>query len=75
MKAPLNPKQFALDIVNGLPASATIEDLKYEFSVIIDLLAGLRDIDEGRTIPHEQVMAEVREWISKSTGRREHATT
>jgi len=75
MKAPLNPREFALEYITRLPASATIEDLEYEFSTVIALLDGLREIDEGRTIPHEEIMAEVREWIAKSTGRLEHAAT
>jgi hypothetical protein len=69
----MNPKEFALDVLGRLPETTTIKDLKYEFRVIIGLLEGLRDVDEGRTIPHEQAMAEVREWMLTSTGRRDSA--
>jgi hypothetical protein len=65
------PKQFALDILARLPDDANFERIREECNLIVSLLESYEDEKAGRLIPHEQVVAEFKEWISKSAGRRE----
>ncbi len=52
-------KQAAKQIIDQLPDQATWDDIMYELYVKQKIEAGLADIDAGRTIPHEQVKAEL----------------
>lgn len=51
-------KQAALDLVQNLPDDCTWDDVMYRVYVRQKIEEGRRDIEEGRTIPHEQVLAE-----------------
>jgi hypothetical protein len=75
MREPVNPRQFALDAIARLPQSATLEDLRDQFQIILGLLESYRDEERGDLVPHAQVRAEVQEWISKATGRVQPAAT
>jgi hypothetical protein len=74
MRERINPRQFALNVLGKLPPEASLEDIREQFDLILGLLEGIRDTEEGRTIPHAQMMAELQEWISKSAGRSQPAT-
>ena len=47
-----------IDFAIALPDDCTWDDVMYRFYVRQKIEAGRRDIEQGRTIPHEQVMAE-----------------
>ena len=75
MKEPINPRQFALDVIAALPENASNEKVREELEILSGILESIRDEELGRMYTHEQVMAELKEWISASTGRREPAAT
>ena len=52
-------KQAARRIIEQLPDQATWDDIMYELYVKQKIEEGLKAVDEGRTIPHEQVKAEL----------------
>jgi predicted transcriptional regulator len=54
----LGIKQAALDIVQSLPDNATWGDLQYKLHVREKIERGLADIEAGRVVSHETVMAE-----------------
>ena len=53
------PKQAAKDLIEHLPDQASWNDIMYELYVKQKIEEGLADIEAGRTIPHEQVKAEL----------------
>ena len=53
------PKQAAKELIEHLPDQASWNDIMYELYVKQKIEAGLADIEAGRTIPHEQVKAEL----------------
>ncbi len=53
------PKQAARQLLDHLPDQASWDDIMYELYVKEKIEAGLADIKAGRTIPHEQVKAEL----------------
>lgn len=48
-------KEQARELVARLPEDATRSDLVYEIDLRRKVEAGLRDLDEGRSTPHEEV--------------------
>jgi hypothetical protein len=74
-KQPVNPKQFALDLISGLPDAASSADVCEQLELTVALLESYREEAEGRLIPHEQAVAELQEWISKSAGHPEPSAT
>jgi predicted transcriptional regulator len=50
-----NAKQSAREVIERLPDSVTWNDLMYELYVKQKIDDGLRELDEGRGIPHEEV--------------------
>ena len=52
------------ELVQKMPEEATLSDILYELYVRHEIDEGLRDIDEGRTIPHEEAMKRIARWLS-----------
>ena len=48
-------KEKAQEIVAALPDDATWSDLAYEIELRQKIDEGLKDLDEGRRTPHEEV--------------------
>jgi predicted transcriptional regulator len=53
------PKQAAKELIEHLPEQASWNDIMYELYVKQKIEEGLADIEAGRTVPHEQVKAEL----------------
>ena len=52
-------KQAAKAIIDQLPEQASWDDIMYELYVKQKIEEGLADIEAGRTLPHDQVKAEL----------------
>jgi predicted transcriptional regulator len=48
-------KESARKLIDRLPDQATWEDIMYELYVKQKIEAGLKAVEEGRTIPHEEM--------------------
>lgn len=48
-------KEAARHLIDCLPDQATWEDIMYELYVKQKIEAGLKAVEEGRTIPHEEM--------------------
>jgi len=48
-------KQAARELIEGLPESASWDDVMYELYAKQKIEEGLKELDEGRGIPHEDV--------------------
>lgn len=51
MPTPMTVKDEARKLVEHLPEDATWEDVQYEIYVRQTIEAGLKDADQGRTVP------------------------
>ncbi len=65
-----NAKNAARQIIDHLPDQATWDDIMYELYVKQKIEEGLADIEAGRTVPHEQVKAELPDHLSDPTRAR-----
>jgi len=52
---PATAKEAAKRLIDLLPDEATLDDIMYELYVKQNIERGLKDIEEGRTTPHEEV--------------------
>lgn len=57
-------KEIALRTIKKLPESASWEDIEERINFVVGVRKGLRELDEGQDIPHDQVRQEFVEWLS-----------
>lgn len=60
----INIKEEVIELIKELPEDITLEDIQYHLFVKQKLLKAEKQIREGKTIPHEQVMEKARKkWF------------
>lgn len=60
----MSKKESILEAIQRLPSDADYRDAIEEIRVMERIDAGEQAADEGRTLPHEDVKALIRSWIS-----------
>nr|MDO8087252.1 hypothetical protein [Candidatus Sigynarchaeum springense]MDO8116829.1 hypothetical protein [Candidatus Sigynarchaeota archaeon] len=55
-------KDAAIEAIKKMPDECTVEDIMYEINFIAQVLDGLRDVDEGKTISTEELLLRVKKW-------------
>jgi len=58
-------KEQVIKIVQDLSDEATLDDVMEELYFKTQVDAGLRELDEGKGIPHEDVQKQMSKWFSK----------
>jgi len=51
------PKEAAREVIEQLPDEASWDGIIYELYVKQKIEAGIQAVEEGRTVPHEEVKA------------------
>ena len=60
-----NLKDEIIDLIRKLPQDATIDDIMYHLYVKKKILAGIKDFEQNKVIPHEQVMENARKRLEQ----------
>lgn len=60
----MSTKEIALASIQGLPDSATWEDIEERVRFLAAIEKGRKDIREGKVVPHEDVRKEFAEWLT-----------
>ncbi len=60
----MTTKQIAIQTIQGLPDDATWDDIQEHIRFVAGVKKGLRELDEGKGIPHDRVREEVAEWFT-----------
>ena len=60
----MSTKEEIIKIINKMPDSATIEDIMYQLYVRAKIEAGLKELDEGKGIPHAEAMEKINKWLN-----------
>ncbi|MFX1444579.1 MAG: hypothetical protein ACFFHV_14285 [Promethearchaeota archaeon] len=60
-----NLKEEVIDLIKKLPEDATLDDIMYHLYVKKKILIGLQEVEQGKSIPHEQVMDNVKKRLEK----------
>jgi len=56
-------KQKACEVISRMPEESTFEDIQYHLYVLECIERGERDIEDGKTLPHEQVENRLAKWL------------
>lgn len=58
-------KEQVIKLVRELPDTATLDDVMAELYFKLEVDAGLKQLDEGKGIPHEVVEKRMSRWLDK----------
>lgn len=61
---PANVKEAVLEMVGKMPNDATIDDIMEELYVRQKIEIGLRQLDAGQSVTHEEAKARLAKWLT-----------
>ena len=59
----MTTKEVAIKSIKELPEEATWEDIQERINFVAGVRKGLRELDEGKGIPHDRIKEEFSEWL------------
>ncbi len=60
----MTTKEIALRTIEQLPENVSWEDIQERINFVVGVHKGLRELDEGKGIPHDKVKEEFAEWLT-----------
>jgi predicted transcriptional regulator len=60
----MTTKETAIHTIEDLPEDATWDDVQERINFIVGVRRGLRELDEGKGIPHDRVREEFAQWLA-----------
>ena len=57
------PKEAFAKVLQTLDNSITYDDMMYELYLLQKVERGLREIEEGKTVPHEEAKKRLQKWL------------
>jgi predicted transcriptional regulator len=61
----LGIKKEVIKLIQSLPDEVTIDDIMAELYFKLQVDAGLKELDEGKGTPHEEVEKRMSKWLSR----------
>lgn len=58
-------KQQVIQMIQSLPEEITIDGIMAELYFRLQVDTGLKELDEGKGIPHEEVEKRMSKWLTK----------
>ena len=58
----MSVKEQVRKMLDQLPDDCSLEDIQYQLYLIEKVQRGLKSIDDGKGIPHEQVKKQLTAW-------------
>lgn len=58
-------KEQVLQLVQALPEDVTLDDVMAELYFKMQVDTGLKELDEGKGVPHEEVEKRMAKWLTK----------
>jgi len=65
----MTAKEMVYDRLQGLPDTATLEQIRDDVDALIGIEEGLEDFRLGNVHSHEAVMEMVSQWTTRKTGQ------
>lgn len=65
----MSDRDLVLKTVQKMPAEASFDEILDELKLLEAVTQGLSDTERGAVTPHEEVVKQVKTWITKSSGR------
>lgn len=60
----MTTKQIAIQTIQQLPDDATWDEIQERIRFVAGVRGALRELDEGKGIPHDQLREEFAEWLT-----------
>ena len=57
-------KKQVLEIIHSLPEEVSLDDIIAELYFKIQVDVGLKELDEGKGIPHEEIQTRMAQWTT-----------
>ena len=61
----INEKDQVIEMIRLLPDDSTVDDIMEELYFRIQVDRGLKELDEGKGVPHEDVRTRLSKWLEK----------
>jgi len=61
----MRTKEIAIQTIEKLPDDTTWDEIQERIDFIVGVRQGLRELDEGKGVPHQRVKEEFAEWLSR----------
>ena len=58
-------KEQVIQMIQNLPGDVSVEDIMAELYFRLQVDAGLKELDEGKGISHEEVEKRMSKWLNK----------
>ena len=58
-------KEQVIHMIQSFPEDSTIDDIMAKLYFQLQVDAGLKELDEGKGIPHEEVKKRMSRWLTK----------
>ncbi len=58
-------KKQIIEIVQNLPDTATVDDVMEELYFKMQVDQGLKELDEGKGVPHKEVERRLAKWLNQ----------
>lgn len=58
-------KEEVIELIKTLPEDVTVDDVMAELYFKLQVDAGLKELDEGKGVPHENVEKRMDKWLTK----------
>jgi len=58
-------KEKVIQMIQQLPDEVTVDDIFSELYFKLQVDSGLRELDEGKGIPHQKVKESMSKWVSQ----------
>ena len=59
----MNEKEVAKSVIDTLPDEANLDDIIHALYVRVKFERGIREIEEGKGVPHEEAKKRMRTWV------------
>lgn len=57
-------KEAVLEMIRNLPDNVTVDDIMAELYFRQKVDQGLRELDEGKAVPHNQAREQLKKWLA-----------
>ena len=58
-------KQQVIQLIQSLPENVSVDDVMSELYFKLQVDAGLKELDDGNYIPHEEVEKRMARWLTR----------
>ena len=58
-------KEQVIEMIQALPDESTVDDIMAELYFRMKVDAGLKELDEGKAVSHEEVKERLSRWLTK----------